>query len=91
MQTKLLPENLDLYAPDGSEIRLLVQTERGGSVHCQLPVGGVSKPVRHRSVEEIWFFLGGCGEVWRKSDEVEEIIAAKCCLTVGFDLGCCST
>ena len=26
--------------------------------------GGVSRPVKHRTVEEIWFFLGGAGEVW---------------------------
>ncbi|HEV2218053.1 MAG TPA: cupin domain-containing protein [Candidatus Dormibacteraeota bacterium] len=26
--------------------------------------GGVSRPVRHRTVEEIWYFLGGDGEVW---------------------------
>jgi len=26
--------------------------------------GGVSRPVRHRTVEEVWYFLGGRGEVW---------------------------
>lgn len=77
MQTKLLPKSLDLYAPDGSEIRLLVETERGSSVHCELPAGGVSKAVRHRGVEEIWFFLSGNGEVWRKAGDVEEIVEAR--------------
>jgi mannose-6-phosphate isomerase-like protein (cupin superfamily) len=24
----------------------------------------VSRPVRHRTVEEVWYFLGGSGEVW---------------------------
>jgi len=77
MQTKLLPENLDLHAPDGSEIRLLVETERGSSAHCELPAGGVSKAVRHRRVEEIWYFLDGAGEVWRKAGDVEEIVEAR--------------
>ena len=26
--------------------------------------GGVSRPVRHRTVEEVWYFLTGTGEVW---------------------------
>jgi len=26
--------------------------------------GGVSRPVRHRTVEEVWYFLSGSGEVW---------------------------
>jgi len=26
--------------------------------------GGVSRPVRHQTVEELWYFLGGRGEVW---------------------------
>jgi mannose-6-phosphate isomerase-like protein (cupin superfamily) len=26
--------------------------------------GGVSRPVKHRTVEEVWYFLGGRGEVW---------------------------
>ena len=25
---------------------------------------GVSRPVQHRTVEEVWYFLGGSGEVW---------------------------
>lgn len=29
-----------------------------------LPPGGVSRPVRHRTVEEVWYFLSGAGEVW---------------------------
>ena len=29
-----------------------------------LAPGGVSRPVQHRTVEEVWYFLGGRGEVW---------------------------
>ena len=26
--------------------------------------GGVSRPVKHRTVEEIWYFVAGAGDVW---------------------------
>lgn len=55
----------DAIAPDGSEIRYLVtDAERASLVEVRLPAGATSRPVRHRSVEEIWFFLEGEGEVW---------------------------
>ncbi len=65
----------DAIAPDGSEIRPLASTERASMVHCTLPPGGVSLAVRHRTVEEIWFFLEGSGEVWRKRGDEETVRA----------------
>jgi quercetin dioxygenase-like cupin family protein len=65
-ETKRLPEKADYLAPDGSEIRLLPTMNGGGLAHCTLPPGGVSKPVYHRTVEEIWYCIKGDGEVWRK-------------------------
>lgn len=64
----------DLLAPDGSEIRLLHRLSGASVVHCTLPVGAVSAPVRHRTVEEIWFFLAGAGQVWRKQGEREQVL-----------------
>src|SRR5262245_1051422 len=53
-------------APKGSEIVFLVADARRASlVEVCLPAGGTSMPVRHRSVEEIWYFLAGQGRVWR--------------------------
>jgi len=66
MHTMKLPENPDYLAPDGSEIRLLVATPRGSMAHCRLPPNAVTKPVWHRSIEEIWYCLSGRGELWRK-------------------------
>lgn len=63
----------DILAPDGSEIRVLVQVNGGSMVHCTLPPGGVTQAVCHRTVEELWYFLGGQGEVWRKSGTTEEV------------------
>lgn len=73
-ETKVLPEKYNYLAPDGSEIRLLPVLSGGGLAHCTLPVGGVSRPVYHRTVEEIWYFLDGEGEVWRKLDEKQEVV-----------------
>jgi mannose-6-phosphate isomerase-like protein (cupin superfamily) len=55
----------DAIAPDGSLIYYRVlDAKRAGLVEVVLPEGGVSKPVHHRTVEEIWYFLDGQGEVW---------------------------
>jgi mannose-6-phosphate isomerase-like protein (cupin superfamily) len=55
----------DAIAPDGSEIRFLVtDAQRASLVHVTLPAGIASRPVRHRTVEEIWY-LTSEGEVWR--------------------------
>lgn len=56
----------DAIAPDGSEITFLVGDARSASlVEVRLPAGETSRPVRHRTVEEIWYFLAGEGRVWR--------------------------
>lgn len=34
-------------------------------VEVVLPARGVSRPVWHRTVEEVWYVLEGHGEVWR--------------------------
>ena len=64
----------DARAPDGSEIRLLSETSRGSMVHCSLNPGEVSAPVAHRTVEEVWYFLEGTGQVWRRHGEEERIV-----------------
>ena len=60
-----MPGLPDSIAPDGSEIRLLVTDARQASlVEVTLAAGQVTRPVRHRTVEEIWYFLEGEGRVW---------------------------
>src|SRR5216117_2870669 len=65
-EVKQLRERPDEQAPDGSEIRLLPELWGGGLCHCTLPSGRTSKAVKHKTVEEIWYFVQGIGEVWRK-------------------------
>ena len=68
-----LMQKYDYLAPDGSEIRLLVDGEHGGFAHCVLPAGKVSVPVRHRTVEELWYVIEGQGEIWRRREEDERV------------------
>jgi mannose-6-phosphate isomerase-like protein (cupin superfamily) len=62
-------EQPDTVAPDGSEIRLLVDRRHGvqgaSAVEVTLPPAQVSRPVWHRTVEEVWYILEGFGRVWR--------------------------
>ncbi|HLQ16574.1 MAG TPA: cupin domain-containing protein [Candidatus Eisenbacteria bacterium] len=65
----------DDVAPDGSEIRFILDTKHGatraGLCEVRLGPGAISKPVRHRTVEEIWYFTRGEGWVWRCPPETE--------------------
>ena len=62
-------EHPDATAPDGSEIRLLADgrnaATKSSMVEVTLPAGQISRPVYHRTVEEIWYILEGEGQVWR--------------------------
>jgi mannose-6-phosphate isomerase-like protein (cupin superfamily) len=84
-ETKRLPESAEAIAPDGSEVRLLLQRPAGSMAHFELPPGQTSRAVTHRTVEEIWFFLSGEGEMWRKeSDGPEDIVRVEqgICVTI---------
>ena len=86
-ETGTLAGDPDTMAPDGSEIRLLPVLSGGSMVHCTLPAGGVSKAVAHRSVQEIWYFLAGSGEVWRKRGNREEMVTVEPESTLTIPLG----
>ncbi len=65
----------DAIAPDGSEIRLLIDqrhhAQRASMVEVVLPAGQVSRPVWHRNVEEVWYILQGHGQVWRCAPDAD--------------------
>lgn len=73
--TKRLSQTPDVVAPDGSDVRVLARTDRGGMAHFELPPGRASDAIQHRTVDEIWFVLSGHGEIWRKQGSREEIVA----------------
>lgn len=82
--TRRLPAPRDAVAPDKSDVRILLQLKGGGMAHFELGPGRTSKAVAHRTVEEIWFFLSGRGEMWRKQGDREEVVPvdAGVCLTI---------
>jgi len=82
--TKRLPDPPDAIAPDGSEVRILLALHSGGMAHYELAAGQVSTAVTNTTIEEIWFFLSGQGQMWRKTVEHEEIVSVEAgvCLTI---------
>ena len=84
---KKLSTEYDYLAPDSSEIRLLQSLTKGDLVHCTLPPGKVSIAVRHKTVEEIWYFIEGKGEVWRKQDDKEEVVVVEPGISLTIPLG----
>jgi mannose-6-phosphate isomerase-like protein (cupin superfamily) len=64
-ETKQLPRERSDVAPDGSDVRILLGLKGGGMAHFELAPGQISRAVTHRTVEEIWYFIGGRGQMWR--------------------------
>jgi mannose-6-phosphate isomerase-like protein (cupin superfamily) len=85
-ETMRLPAAPTTIAPDGSDDRVLLGVGAGGMAHFELAPGRVSTAVRHRTVEEIWYIVGGRGEMWRSQGERSEIVelAPGICLTIPF-------
>ncbi|HLJ69827.1 MAG TPA: cupin domain-containing protein [Roseiarcus sp.] len=75
-ETLALPPEPSVVAPDGTLGRILLALKGGSLAHFTLPAGATSHAVKHRTVEEIWFFLSGRGEIWRAGDAREEIVPA---------------
>jgi mannose-6-phosphate isomerase-like protein (cupin superfamily) len=82
--TLRLPVNRTAIAPDGSDVRVLLGLSGGGMAHFELPAGQTSKAVAHRTVEEIWIFVSGRGEMWRRQGQREEVVPVErgVCLTI---------
>ena len=83
-ETKELPAKPDYLAPDGSEIRKLPDVRGGGLCHCTLPPNSTTQAVTHKTVDEIWYFIEGQGEVWRKLGKQEIPVHTQpgMCLTI---------
>lgn len=82
--SKKLPTNPDVTAPDGSDVRILLALAGGSMAHFELAPGQTTLAVTHRTVEEIWYILGGQGEMWRRQGAREETVALEpgICLTI---------
>ena len=87
--TKRLGELPDATAPDGSEVRVLCSTSRGSLAHFTLPPHAVSKAMAHRTVEEVWYFVSGRGQMWRRSHDHEEIVDVEPGVAITIPVGTC--
>jgi mannose-6-phosphate isomerase-like protein (cupin superfamily) len=82
--TMRLPVAPDVVAPDGSDVRELLTLEGGNMAHFELAPGQTSVAEAHRTIDEIWFFLTGRGEMWRKLGGCEQVVPVEpgVCLTI---------
>ena len=86
--TTPLPDAPDAVAPDGSDVRVLAGSTRGGLAHFTLPGGATSIAVRHRTVDEVWYFLAGRGQIWRRDESgAETTIDVGCGDSISIPLG----
>ncbi len=83
-ETQRLPVRPIDTAPDGTDVRAMLQLNGGSFAHFELPPGKTSFAVAHKTVEEIWYILSGKGEMWRKQNAQEEIVPldSGVCLTI---------
>jgi len=86
-RTTQLPAKPDAVAPDGSDVRVLLSIAGGSLAHFELRAGETSIAVEHRTVEEVWYFLRGRGEMWRRSGEQEEVVEVSADLCITIPLG----
>jgi mannose-6-phosphate isomerase-like protein (cupin superfamily) len=85
--TKHLPSHRDAIAPDGSDVRILLDLKGGGMAHFELGPNQVSTAVTHRTVEEIWYCLSGRGQMWRKRGDRNEIVDLYAGVSLTIPLG----
>ncbi|WP_262272137.1 cupin domain-containing protein [Microvirga yunnanensis] len=85
--TNRLGELPDATAPDGSEVRVLCSTSRGSLAHFTLPPHAVSRAMAHRSVEEVWYFVSGRGQMWRRWHDREEVVDVEPGVAISIPVG----
>ena len=73
-ETASLADAPRVVAPDGSDVRILPALTGGSMIHFTLALGSTSRAVMHRTVDEIWFVVSGRGDLWRATDEREEVV-----------------
>jgi mannose-6-phosphate isomerase-like protein (cupin superfamily) len=86
-ETRRAAQSPDAIAPDGSQVRVLCSLARGALAVFSLMPGAVSKPVVHRTVEELWYVISGHGRMWRKLGQQEELVELAAGLSLSIPTG----
>ncbi len=74
-------------APDGSEVRPLLRLRGGSMARFRLTAGAVTRAVRHRTVEELWYVVHGRGELWRRQGAHSDVVALEAGVAVSIPVG----
>jgi mannose-6-phosphate isomerase-like protein (cupin superfamily) len=85
--TMRLPAAPDAIAPDGSAVRVLLRLAGGSLAHFELAAGVTSHAVAHHTVEEIWYFVRGRGQMWRRAADREEVVDVEPGICVSIPVG----
>ena len=84
-ETIRVDQAIEVTAPDGSAVRPLCTLAGLASfAHFELAPGQVSQAVSHATVEELWYLIGGSGQMWRARNGQEETttLGPGVCLTI---------
>lgn len=75
---------LQVSAPDGSQVAVLLALRGGSMATFTLQPGQVSAAVTHRTVEELWYVVSGQGAMWRRDARQDSItpLTPGLCLSV---------
>lgn len=85
--TKRLGVEVDAVAPDGYDVRLLVNAQCGSCAEFELAPGQTGRAGAHRTVTEIWFITSGRGRMWRRASGHEEIVDLEPGVSVSIPVG----
>jgi mannose-6-phosphate isomerase-like protein (cupin superfamily) len=87
LSQKALADLPDEIAPDGSQVRLLLAMRGGSMAHFTIPQGHTIRAVKHQTVDEMWYIVGGRGVMWRSFDGTQKEIELKPRLAVSIPVG----
>ncbi len=87
MQLVRVDEAEQVAAPDGSQVRVLSSAGGGSMILCTLHPGAVTRPVRHRTVEELWYCMRGRGWLWRSLDGRDETVSLEHGVSASIPVG----
>jgi mannose-6-phosphate isomerase-like protein (cupin superfamily) len=82
-----IDDAVKVEAPDGSQVSILSTCVKGSMARFSLGPGLVSKAVSHRTVDELWYFTRGSGEMWRRDGTSEEIVKVSPGLSLSIPVG----
>jgi mannose-6-phosphate isomerase-like protein (cupin superfamily) len=85
--TVRIEDAVTVQAPDGSMVKILASGAKGSMAQFSLDPGLTSIAVCHRSVEELWYFTGGAGKMWRSNAAGESVVRVEPGLSLAIAAG----